>query len=108
MSALLARALAKRRWILQQPPREFVSGIARCISRRCRASRLVRRSDFTGDSKTVIVSRNHNTFEFDASMRVPRLRANTQRSSGRPDFIRHLSFVILTWVSWILSWYFAN
>ncbi len=33
LKLFLARALAKRRWILQQSPGEFLRGIARCLSR---------------------------------------------------------------------------
>src|SRR4051812_36190313 len=53
-SALLARALAKRRRFLQQPPREFFCGIASSVSRWSRASRLARRSDSASNSETLI------------------------------------------------------
>src|SRR4029077_17791904 len=44
-SALLARALAKRRRILQQSPREFFRGIAQGVSLRSRPFRLAWRSN---------------------------------------------------------------
>src|SRR6266480_1510311 len=52
-SALLARALAKRRRLLQQSPREFFCGIASSVSLGSRPSRLARQFDSARNSKNV-------------------------------------------------------
>src|SRR5882724_2659239 len=52
-SALLARALAKRRRLLQQSPREFLCGIASSVSLGRLPSRLAWQFDSARNSKTV-------------------------------------------------------
>src|SRR5512132_1268292 len=52
-SALLARALAERRRLLQQSPREFFCGIASSVSLGSCPSRLARRSNFAGVAEAV-------------------------------------------------------
>src|SRR6266481_628306 len=52
-SALLARALAKRRRLLQQSPRQFFCGIASSVSLRSRPSRLARQFDSARNSKNL-------------------------------------------------------
>src|SRR5213075_1567343 len=59
-SALLARALAKRRRLLQQSPREFFCGIASSVSLGSRPSRLARQFDSARNSKNVkLLVRDH-------------------------------------------------
>src|SRR6058998_3636511 len=52
--ALLARALAKRRRLLQQSAREFFCGIAASVSPRRRASRLAGRFNPAGAAEKVM------------------------------------------------------
>src|SRR5215831_17598372 len=55
--ALLARALAKRGWLVQQPAREFFCGIVASVSAGRRASRLGRRFDSASVTENVALLR---------------------------------------------------